>query len=75
MEVQKSGKQKPKITEMTPPLAVSVADAAILLGLGESTVYEMLDQGELPSARRGKRRVIPYTALQEWLANATRFGR
>ncbi len=74
MDGSKQGKQKPKITEIMPPLAVSVADAAILLGLGESTVYEMLDEGELPSARRGKRRVIPYTALQEWLAKATHFG-
>jgi excisionase family DNA binding protein len=40
-----------------------------------STICEMLDEGALPSARRGKRRVIPYAALQEWLVRETDLSR
>ncbi len=50
------------------PLLVRVEEAARILSLSRSTIYEMLESGELPSVRRGTARRIPITALHEWIA-------
>lgn len=50
------------------PLLVRVEEAARLLSLSRSTIYEMLDSGELPSVRRGTARRIPLAALRAWVA-------
>ncbi len=50
------------------PLLVRVEEAARMLSLSRSTIYEMLDSGELPSVRRGTARRIPVTALRAWVA-------
>ncbi|NJN17255.1 MAG: helix-turn-helix domain-containing protein [Oscillochloris sp.] len=50
------------------PLLVRVEEAARILSLSRSTVYEMLDTGELPSVRRGAARRIPLAALRDWVA-------
>ena len=50
------------------PLLVRVEEAARMLSLSRSTVYEMLDAGELPSVRRGTARRIPVAALRAWVA-------
>jgi excisionase family DNA binding protein len=49
------------------PLLVRVDEAARLLSLSRSTVYEMLDAGERPSVRRGAARRIPVAALRAWV--------
>lgn len=53
-----------------PPLAVSPAAAATLLGIGRTTMYELLDAGRIPSIKAGRRRIIPVKALEEFLALA-----
>jgi excisionase family DNA binding protein len=50
------------------PLLVRVEEAARILSLSRSTIYEMMDSGELPSVRRGAARRIPVAALHEWIA-------
>ncbi len=50
------------------PLLVRVEEAARILSLSRSTIYEMLDAGELPSVRRGVARRIPLAALHAWVA-------
>jgi excisionase family DNA binding protein len=50
------------------PLLVRVEEAARILSLSRSTIYEMLDSGELPSVRRGAARRIPLAALHAWIA-------
>jgi excisionase family DNA binding protein len=55
----------------TEPLLVRVEEAARLLSLSRSTIYEMLDSGELPSVRRGAARRIPIAALHAWIAQQT----
>lgn len=55
----------------TAPLLVRVEEAARLLSLSRSTIYEMLDSGELPSVRRGAARRIPIAALHAWIAQQT----
>ena len=53
------------------PLLVRVEEAARLLSLSRSTIYEMMDAGELPSVRRGSARRIPVAALRAWVAGQT----
>jgi excisionase family DNA binding protein len=49
------------------PILVRVEEAARILSLSRSTIYEMMDAGELPSVRRGTARRIPLGALREWV--------
>ena len=53
------------------PLLVRVEEAARLLSLSRSTIYEMLDRGELPSIRCGAARRIPLAALRTWVEQQT----
>ena len=50
------------------PLLVRVEQAARILSLSRSTIYQMLESGELPSVRRGAARRIPVAALHAWIA-------
>ena len=54
-------------TIQTEPLLVRVEEAARLLSLSRSTIYEMIDRGELPSIRCGTARRIPLAALHAWV--------
>jgi excisionase family DNA binding protein len=51
------------------PLLVRVEEAARLLSLSRSTIYEMMNAGDIPSVRCGAARRIPVAALREWVAN------
>ena len=62
--------QKPTNTAIEP-LLVRVEEAARMLSLSRSTIYEMMDAGELPSVRRGTARRIPVAALRAWVAKQT----
>ena len=53
------------------PLLVRVEEAARLLSLARSTVYEMLDAGAIPSVRWGTARRIPVDALRTWIEQNT----
>ncbi len=48
----------------TRPSPVSVADAGHLLGVSRSTIWRMIRRGELPSIRRGGRRLVLADALR-----------
>lgn len=56
------------------PLLVRVDEAARILSLGRSTVYELLANGTLPSVTVGTARRIPLAALQAWVAQHTTNG-
>ena len=49
-------------------LVISATELAETLGISRSTAYELLSREDFPSARLGKRIVIPVAALNEWLA-------
>lgn len=51
------------------PLFVSAKDAARLLSLSRSRIYELMDDGTIPSSRLGRRRVIPVSALHDLAAS------
>lgn len=51
------------------PLLVRVEEAARLLSLSRSMIYEMMNSGELPSVRCRTARRIPLAALHAWVAH------
>jgi excisionase family DNA binding protein len=53
------------------PIAVGIPEACRLLGVGRTLLYDALKSGQLPTVRLGKRRLIPMTALQAFIANKT----
>jgi excisionase family DNA binding protein len=47
------------------PLVVSVPEAAVLLGVSEGLIYQLLDKGLLPELPRwSRRRLIPRRAVE-----------
>ncbi len=46
-------------------------EAAELLGLGRSTVYELLASGAIPSITIGRSRRVPLEALRAWVRAQT----
>lgn len=50
------------------PLAITVSEAADLLGISRSTAYECVRTGELPSVRLAGRILIPRQRLEAFLA-------
>lgn len=48
-------------------LAVSVPEAARLLGISRNTAYKAAQTGELPAVRIGRRLVVPVSRLMELL--------
>ncbi len=59
---------------LSTPLLVRVEEAARILSLGRSKIYEMLESGDLPSVKCGKSRRIPLAALEQWVAASTVWG-
>jgi excisionase family DNA binding protein len=49
------------------PLLLTVKQGADLLGMGRSTIYELIDAGELRSVKRGASRRIPLKAIHEYI--------
>jgi excisionase family DNA binding protein len=49
------------------PLLLTVKQAAELLGIGRSTVYELLDAGDLKSVKLGFSRRIPLKVVEEYI--------
>jgi excisionase family DNA binding protein len=56
------------------PLLVRVEEAARLLSLSRSTLYELLASGQIPRVKLGASVRIPTAALQEWVAKNTEYG-
>lgn len=49
-------------------IAVSPAEAARLIGLGRTRLYEEISSGALRTFRLGRRRMISIAAIKEWVA-------
>jgi excisionase family DNA binding protein len=46
-------------------------EVAIILGIGRSTVYELVQRGDLPAIHVGRAVRIPAAALQRWVEQQT----
>jgi len=49
------------------PLLVTVNQAAELLGIGRTTIYALIEAGELRSVKRGSSRRIPVKAIHHYI--------
>ena len=54
------------------PLLLNVKQLADLLGVSDSSVYELIQEDGFPSLRIGKRIVIPEEELREWISARTK---
>src|SRR5262249_27029722 len=52
----------------TQSLAVSIAEAVRLTGIGRSSLYEAIRRGDLPIRKSGRRTVLLMEDLRRWLA-------
>ncbi len=50
-------------------LTLSVTESAELLGISRALAYELVARGELPSLQFGRRRVVPWRAIERLLAS------
>ena len=57
---------------MPERLAVGLAEAAEMLGVGRSTLHRMVRAGEIPHVRIGRRIIFPMAALNAWLDEQAR---
>ena len=60
-----------RVTETDDRLLLRIPEAAARLGLGRSTVYELVQRGELPVVRVGRAVRVPLAALQHWVERQT----
>ena len=54
------------------PLLLNVKQLANLLGVSDSSVYELIQEDGFPSLRIGKRIVIPKEELRVWISARTK---
>ena len=54
-----------------PPL-LNVKQLADLLGVSDSSVYELIQEEDFPSLRIGKRIVVPKEELRKWISAHTK---
>ena len=54
------------------PLLLNVKQLADLLGVSDSSVYELIQEDGFPSLRIGKRIVIPKEELRNWISSHTK---
>ncbi len=49
------------------PLFLNAKQVADLLGVSESSAYELMGEKEFPSVRIGNRIIVPKEKFQEWI--------
>ena len=54
------------------PLLLNVKQLAELLGVSDSSVYELIQEDDFPSLRIGKSIVVPKEELRKWIAANTK---
>jgi excisionase family DNA binding protein len=55
-------------------LTMRVEEAAGLLGISRGLAYELVNRGELPALRLGRRLVVPVSALEDLVVGAGQSG-
>jgi excisionase family DNA binding protein len=53
-------------THESPALLITVAEAARRVGLGRTTVYQLIQAGAFPHKRIGRCLRVPAKALEKW---------
>lgn len=52
---------------MEDRIAISVEEAARMVGLSRAAFYPIVMAGDVPSVKVGARRLVPMNALREWM--------
>jgi len=55
--------------EVVPAVLYGVDEAASALRLSRSLIYELIRSGRLRSVKQGRRRLVPVSALYEYVAS------
>ena len=55
-------------------IALSVTQAATLLGVSRPTIYQLLNRADFPSFRIGTRRLISRAGLERWVQEQAEGG-
>jgi excisionase family DNA binding protein len=55
---------------MSEPAFLSVPDVARMLAVSDDLVYDLIERGEIPSTRLGRRKVVPRRAIELVLERA-----
>jgi excisionase family DNA binding protein len=53
------------------PLLLSVREAAARLSIGRDTTYELVRSGRLRSVAIGRRRLVPFSELEDFVRRET----
>ena len=61
----------PPLSRAVGRLSYSIEEVIELTGLGRTTLYQLIGQGELPSCKVGRRRLIRAADLEAFLNRAT----
>jgi excisionase family DNA binding protein len=64
-------KSKPAIPN-TPALLHQVPEACRMLGIGRSTLYELMSAGRLKSVTIGRRRLVPASEIERFAGELTK---
>ena len=56
------------------PVAISVSDAAKLLGISKPTMYQVIHQPDFPAFRVGGRTLISTDGLRDWVRAQAKGG-
>jgi excisionase family DNA binding protein len=65
-------KRKNTTEHTIQPWLVTIPEAAAILGIGKSKVYDLIANEGLPKVKFGTAVRIPVKALQEWLSQRER---
>jgi len=57
-----------RMAQSVEPLAVRIPLAAQMLGIGKSTLYEMIASGEIETIKVGRSTLVPTDSLRAFLA-------
>ena len=52
------------------PIAVTVDEACRVMGIGRTTLYELLQGGEVRGFSVGRRRLVSVASIREWEARS-----
>lgn len=65
--MQKSSEtpSQPKLTLL--PLLLDIEQAMVVLALGKSKIYDLIETDGLPAIHLGKSVRFPYKALEQWI--------
>lgn len=67
MNEERTELQDPRKGAMPERMALTVKEAAELLGIGRNLMYTIINRADFPSFVVGSRRLIPTDGLREWV--------